>query len=74
MAQRIENPAEWYGHETEELLAIDDGAGKELVVVAAIKNEAEPVAFYRVKERGQEPVEFTNWLEAVDYYNCIGDK
>lgn len=73
MAHRIADPFQWDGHETEALLATESGNGtsKELVAVTIIRTEGAPEAFYRVKEAGEVPADFTNWLEAVDYYNCI---
>lgn len=72
MAQRIPDPFSWDGHETETLLACD--GTKEMAAVVVVKTEGEPEAFYRVKEAGEKPADFTNWLEAVDYYNCIGQE
>jgi ribosomal protein L11 methylase PrmA len=72
MAQRIPDPFNWDGHETETLLACD--GTKELVAVMIVRVEEKPEAFYRVKEAGQLNEDFENWLEAVDYYNCIEKK
>lgn len=74
-AQRISDPFSWDGHETEAMLAYESGnrTAKELVAVARVRAEGSPEAFYRVKEAGEKPVDFENWLEAVDYYNCIGE-
>lgn len=69
MGKRIEDPFSWDRHETEALLACD--GTKELTAVVIVKAEGQPEAFYRVKEAGEVPADFTNWLEAVDYYNCI---
>ena len=41
-----------------------------MCIVSVIRMDG-PAAFYRVKERGEDPADFENWLEAVDYYNCI---
>lgn len=71
MAQRIPDPFNWDGHETETLLACD--GTKELAAVVIVRAEEKPEAFYRVKEAGQKNADFENWLEAVDYYNCIGE-
>ena len=71
MGKRIEDPDSWDGHEVETLLACD--GTKELAAVTTVKAEGKPEAFYRVKEAGQKnAAEFKSWLEAVDYYNCIG--
>lgn len=72
MEHKIENPFEWEGQENEALLATEsskDGE-KELCIVSVIRQER-PEAFYRVKERGKEEVDFEKWLEAVDHYNSI---
>lgn len=74
MAQRLE-ANEFIGHETESILALDDSAGKELVIVSVITaGDTIPKSFYRVKERGCEPVDYEEWYAAVDYYNCIAEK
>lgn len=72
MGNKIENPFEWEGREVEALLATECSAGreKELCIVSVIQQEG-PAAFYRVKEETEDPVDFENWLEAVDYYNSI---
>lgn len=72
--QRISDPFSWDGHETEAMLACESGNGtaKELVAVVRVRVEGRPEAFYRVKEAGQKNADFESWLEAVDYYNCIG--
>ena len=70
MGKRIEAPFSWDGHEAETLLACD--GTKELAAVVVVKTEGKPEAFYRVKEAGQKNADFESWLEAVDYYNCIG--
>lgn len=74
MKSRIADPFSWDGHETETLLACESGSGraKELVAVVTVKTEGRPEAFYRVREAGEKDVDFESWLEAVDYYNCIG--
>lgn len=74
LSHKIEDPFAWDGHEVEALLATQSGYGssKELLAVTVIRTEGEPEAFYRVKEAGEKPADFKNWLEAVDYYNCIG--
>lgn len=74
MEHKIENPFEWEGHEVEAMLATASSADgeKELCIVSVVRQEG-PAAFYRVKERGEDPVNFENWMEAVDYYNCIGE-
>lgn len=75
MAQIIDNPAEWKGHEIEALLATD-GSGKldkELCIVSIVQ-EKEPKSYYRVKVNGKKPKDFTNWEEAVEYYNGIGNE
>lgn len=73
MSHKITEPIEWYGHETEALLATESSKAvdKELVIVTVVR-EGKPEAFYRVRGRGKKPADFTNWLEAVDCYNCIG--
>lgn len=73
LSHKIEDPFAWDGHEAEALLATQSryGSSKELVAVTVIRTEGEPEAFYRVKEAGEKPADFKNWLEAVDYYNCI---
>ena len=74
MAQRLE-ANEFIGHETESILALDDSVGKELVIVSVITaGDTIPKSFYRVKERGCEPVDYEEWYAAVDYYNCIAEK
>lgn len=75
MEHKIENPFEWEGHEVEALLATESGGGteKELCIVSVVRTEG-PVSFYRIKEAGEDPADFENWLEAVDYYNCIGEQ
>ncbi len=71
MAQRLKAD-EFIGHEVESILALDDSAGKELVIVSVItEGDTIPKSFYRVKERGSEPVDYEEWYAAVDYYNCI---
>lgn len=72
MESKIKNPFEWEGHEVEAMLATESGKDgeKELCIVSVIRMDG-PAAFYRVKERGEDPADFENWLEAVDYYNCI---
>lgn len=74
LTHTIQDPFTWDGHEAEALLATESGGGssKELVAVTVVRTEGTPEAFYRVKEAGEVPADFTNWLEAVDYYNCIG--
>jgi hypothetical protein len=74
MKSRIADPFSWDGHEAETLLACESGSGraKELVAVVTVKTEGRPEAFYRVREAGEKDVDFESWLEAVDYYNCIG--
>lgn len=74
MEHRIENPYEWEGQEVEAILATHSGQDgeKELCLVSVVRIEG-PAAFYRVRERGEAPAEFENWLEAVNYYNCIGE-
>ena len=73
MTRRISEPLSWYGREVEALLVTENGSEtyKELVTVTRIREGEAPEAFFRVKVKGEESVEFTNWLEAVDYYNCI---
>lgn len=74
MAQRLK-ANEFIGHETESILALDDSVGKELVIVSVITaGDVMPKSFYRVKERGNEPVDYGEWYAAVDYYNCIEEK
>lgn len=74
MESRIADPFSWDGHEAETLLVCESGSGraKELVAVVTVKTEGRPEAFYRVREAGEKDVDFESWLEAVDYYNCIG--
>lgn len=74
MESRIADPFSWDGHEAETLLVCESGSGraKELVAVVIVKTEGRPEAFYRVREAGEKDVDFESWLEAVDYYNCIG--
>lgn len=74
LSHKIEDPFIWDGHEVEALLATESGYGsnKELVAVTVVRTEGKPEAFYRVKEAGQKNADFESWLEAVDYYNCIG--
>lgn len=76
MESRIADPFSWDGHEAETLLVCESGSGsgraKELVAVVIVKTEGRPEAFYRVRETGEKDVDFESWLEAVDYYNCIG--
>lgn len=74
LSHKIEDPFTWDGHEVEALLATESGYGssKELVAVTVVRTEGKPEAFYRVKEAGQKNADFESWLEAVDYYNCIG--
>lgn len=74
MESRIADPFSWDGHEAETLLVCESGSGraKELVAVVTVKTEGKPEAFYRVREAGEKDVDFESWLEAVDYYNCIG--
>lgn len=74
MESRIADPFSWEGHEAETLLVCESGSGraKELVAVVTVKTEGRPEAFYRVREAGEKDVDFESWLEAVDYYNCIG--
>lgn len=73
---KIENPAEWVGHEVEALLACQsgDGRNKELCTVTIVRN-GKPEAFYRVRCTGakvQDKVQvFSNWKKAVDAFNCI---
>ena len=73
MKTEIENPFEWEGREVETILATysDEETEKELCIVSVVRRE-EPASFYRVKEEGEDPADFEGWLEAVDYYNCIG--
>lgn len=74
MAQRLD-ANEFIGHETESILALDDSVGKELVIVSVIAaGDTIPKSFYRVKERGCEPVDYEEWYTAVDYYNHIVEK
>lgn len=70
MGHKIENPAEWIGHEIEALLATESSkeAEKELCIVSTVKEDG-PISFYRVKKRGEETEEFTEWVEAVECYN-----
>lgn len=72
MNHKIENTFKWEGYEVEAMLAASSCLenDKELCIVSVVRQEG-PVAFYRVKERGEEPVNFENWMEAVDYYNTI---
>lgn len=74
MESRIADPFSWDGHEAETLLVCESGSrrAKELVAVVIVKTEGRPEAFYRVREAGEKDVDFESWLEAVDYYNCIG--
>lgn len=56
MGNKIENPAEWIGHEIEESLVTDSSGGgveKELCIVSTV-NEDRPTSFYRVKKRGRK--------------------
>lgn len=73
MKTEIENPFEWEGREVETILATysDEETEKELCIVSVVRREG-PASFYRVKEEGEDPADFEGWLEAVDYYNCIG--
>lgn len=70
MGNKIENPAEWIGHEIEASLATDSSGGveKELCIVSTV-NEDRPISFYRVKKRGEKTEDFTEWVEAVECYN-----
>ena len=72
MEQKIENPIEWEGHEVEAMLATesDRECDKELCIVSVVRKEG-PASFYRVKKRAEKPVNFKNWLKAVEYYNAI---
>lgn len=71
MAQKLK-ANEFIGHEVESIVALDDSVGKELVIVSVITaDDTIPKSFYRVKERGSEPVDYEEWYAAVDYYNCI---
>lgn len=69
---KIENPAEWVGHEVEALLACQSGGGrnKELCAVIVVRN-GKPEAFYRVKSAGAKVQDFSNWEKAVASFNCI---
>ena len=73
LTHKITDPFTWDGHEVEALLVTESGNGtsKELVAVTVIRTDGTPEAFYRVKEAGEVPADFTSWLEAVDYYNYI---
>lgn len=73
---KIENPAEWVGHETEALLACrsGDGRNKELCAVTIVRNR-KPEAFYRVRCAGtkvrDKVQDFSDWKKAVDAFNRI---